>query len=138
MSAPTQGTAPHAKDKEAVAGVPGRIVSAWAGNDAKAFAEVFTEDGTMILPGVYQKGRQAIAAFMESAFAGPFKGTQVTGTPLDVRFLGPDSAVVVTQGGILAPGEGEVSPERAIRATWVVARDAGGWRLAAYQNSPRD
>lgn len=137
MSARTTDITPDEQDLAAVVAVSGRIVSAWDGNDAQAFAEVFTEDGTMVLPGVYRKGRQEVRAFMESAFAGPYKGTRVTGTPLDLRFLGPDNAVIVTQGGVLAPGDTEVSDKQGIRATWVVSREGGEWRLAAYQNSPR-
>ena len=125
-------------DKAAVAALPQRVVKAWGEQDAATFAEVFTPDGTMVLPGVYEKGREAIEAFMGAAFAGPYKGTRVTGTPLDLRPLGRDAAVVVTQGGVLAPGEEEVSDARAIRATWVAVRSQDGWMLAAYQNSPRE
>ncbi|WP_214410602.1 SgcJ/EcaC family oxidoreductase [Sphaerisporangium fuscum] len=136
-SSATLGTAVSEADKAAVAAVPGRIVAAWARQDAKAFADVFTPDGTMILPGFYRKGSADIEAFMAGAFQGPYKGTQVTGQPIDVRFISADSAVVVTQGGVLAAGETEVADERAIRATWVVTRHEGEWKLAAYQNSPR-
>ncbi|MCY0938963.1 SgcJ/EcaC family oxidoreductase [Streptomyces sp. H34-S4] len=125
-------------DKAAVAALPGRIVAAWAQHDAKAFAQVFTAQGTMILPGFYSDGREAIEAFMTAAFQGPFKGTQVTGTPLALKFIRSDVAVVVTQGGVLAPGETEVADARAVRATWVAAKEDGEWYLAAYQNSPRD
>lgn len=134
MSTNTTGT----EEQAAVAAVPGRIVAAWAAQDAQAFADVFSADGTMILPGSYRKGRDDIRDFMATAFAGPFKGTQVTGTPIDLRFLGSDVAVVVTRGGVLAPGETEVSAERAIKATWVVVRQDGQWQLAAYQNSPSE
>lgn len=137
-NANSQGTDLSAADRAAVADLPQRVVKAWGEHDASAFARVFTPDGTMVLPGVYQKGREAIEAFMDAAFAGPYKGTRVTGTPLDLRPLGPDAAVVVTQGGVLAPGEEEVSDARAIRATWVATRHQGEWMLAAYQNSPRE
>ncbi|GAA4092642.1 MULTISPECIES: SgcJ/EcaC family oxidoreductase [Actinomadura] len=122
-------------DQAAIAAVPQRVVQAWAAHDADAFARVFVEDGTMILPGVFRKGHDDIRAFMTDAFQGRFKGTQVTGKPIDMRRYG-NTAVVVTQGGVLAPGETEPSKERAIRATWVVVKDQGEWRLAAYQNSP--
>ncbi|MEV4625766.1 SgcJ/EcaC family oxidoreductase [Micromonospora sp. NPDC049523] len=123
-------------DTAEVAGLTQRIVAAWAAHDADAFAGVFVEDGTMILPGVFQKGRDQIRAFMAAAFEGPYKGTQVTGQPFDLRFLGSDVAVLLTKGGVLAPGETEVPEERGIRATWLAAKQDGQWLLAAYQNTP--
>ncbi|MGR6975157.1 SgcJ/EcaC family oxidoreductase [Streptomyces cynarae] len=125
------------EDKAAIAALPQRIVEAWAAHDADAFADVFTPDGSMIIPGVFQKGRDAIRAFMAQAFEGPFKGTRVTGTPVDLRFANSESGILITQGGILAPGESEPSAERAVNASWVVVKREGQWFLAAYQNSPR-
>jgi uncharacterized protein (TIGR02246 family) len=126
-----------AKEKEALS-VPLRLVSAWSRNDAAGVAEVFTEDGIMILPGdVYKCGRQEIRSFMAAAYAGPFKGTGVTGRPVDVRFVSDDVALLRTHGGILAPGETEIDPELAVRSTWVTVKKDGQWLLAGYQNSPR-
>ncbi|CAL9622837.1 hypothetical protein SUDANB58_05876 (plasmid) [Streptomyces sp. enrichment culture] len=125
------------EDKAAVAALPQRIVEAWAAHDADAFAEVFTPDGSMIIPGVLQRGRDSIRAFMAEAFQGPFKGTRVIGTPVDLRFANGESGILITRGGILAPGESEPSAERAVHASWVVVKRDGRWFLAAYQNSPR-
>jgi uncharacterized protein (TIGR02246 family) len=121
-----------------IAAVPGRLVSAWAANDAEAFSQLFTPDGTLILPGVYKKGRDDIRKFMEAGYAGPYKGTSVTGTPLDVKPLGTGAVALLTVGGVLAPGETEVSTKEAIRASWILVKDDGTWRLAVYQNCPRD
>ncbi|MEV8631735.1 SgcJ/EcaC family oxidoreductase [Streptosporangium sp. NPDC051023] len=127
---------PSEADKAAVVAIPQRIVAAWAEHDAQAFADVFTEDGSLILPGLYHRSRAEIRSFMAAAFEGPFKDTRVTGQPVDIRFLGGETGVLITQGGVLAPGETEVSPERAIRASWLVVKRDGQWRLAAYQNTP--
>jgi len=125
------------KEKEALS-VPLRLVAAWAKNDADGVADVFTEDGILILPGdVYKKGQDEIRAFMKAAYAGPFKGSGVTGNPVDVRFVSDDVALLRTHGGILAPGEAEIDPELAVRSTWVCVKQDGEWRLAGYQNSPR-
>ncbi|MBV2156598.1 SgcJ/EcaC family oxidoreductase [Kitasatospora sp. SUK 42] len=121
-----------------VLSVPLRLVAAWARNDAEGVADSFTEDGILILPGdVLKRGREEIRVFMAAAYAGPFKGTGVTGAPVDVRFASDDVALIRTHGGILAPGETEIAEELAVRSTWVVVRTDGEWRLAAYQNSPR-
>lgn len=124
------------EDSAQAAGLPRRIIEAWAAHDAKAFADVFTDDGTMVLPGVMCVGGDQIRDFMGNAFQGPFKGTRVSGTPVSARALGSDAAVLVTHGGVLAPGDEEVSETRAVRACWVATRTEDGWRLAAYQNSP--
>ncbi|MGK5523204.1 SgcJ/EcaC family oxidoreductase [Micromonospora sp. URMC 107] len=125
------------KEKEALS-VPLRLVAAWANNDAEGVADVFTEDGIMILPGdVFKRGRDEIRAFMAAAYAGPFKGTGVTGRPVDVRFVTDDVALLRTHGGILAAGETEIADELAVRSTWIVVKTNGQWQLAGYQNSPR-
>ncbi|MFJ5925608.1 SgcJ/EcaC family oxidoreductase [Kitasatospora sp. NPDC092948] len=127
----------NVKDQQAVGAVPQRMIAAWAGNDAAAFAALFADDGTMILPGdIFQKGRGRIEQFMTAAYAGPYKGTTVFGAPLDVRFPTPDTAILITQGGVIAPGETEVAPEREIRATWVLAKQSEEWLITAYHNSP--
>lgn len=125
-------------DKAAVAALTQKVVAAWAYGDAESFAGVFTDDGTMILAGVYCKGRAEIQSYMEGAFAGRYKNTQVTGKPLDLRFLTKDIALLLSLGGVLEAGSTEVDEGSAIRASWLAARqDSGEWRLVAYQNTPR-
>jgi uncharacterized protein (TIGR02246 family) len=119
--------------------IPGRLVTAWAANDAKAFSQLFIEDGTMILPGVYKKGREEIRQHMEAGYAAQYKGTTVTGSPLDAKPLGSEAVAMITVGGVLAPGEKEVSSKEAIRASWIMVKDDDGmWRISVYQNCPRD
>jgi len=126
-------------DAAAVAALTQKVVSSWANGDAESFANVFVEDGTMILAGVYCEGRDAVREQMTAAFQGPYKDTQVTGKPIGIRFLGPDVALLLSQGGILGPGETEPSEESAIRASWLATRQEDGqWLLAAYQNTPRN
>ncbi|MFI2652586.1 SgcJ/EcaC family oxidoreductase [Micromonospora fulviviridis] len=132
----TDSFRPNPADHAAIAALPARIVSAWAAHDADAFGAVFVEDGTMILPDLFLKGRDTIAEYMRQAYAGPYHGTTVTGQPIDVRFLAADVALILTEGGVLLPGETAVAPERAIRASWLMVKRGGTWHLAAYQNSP--
>jgi uncharacterized protein (TIGR02246 family) len=126
-----------AEDLAAVREVPVRMIAAWSDNDADAFANLFTEDGVMILPGdVYLKSREEIREFMSAAYSGPYKGTRVTGAPLSAKFLSEDSGVLITRGGVLLGDETDVDPAREIRATWVVAKEEGRWFITSYHNSP--
>ncbi|MEV0271227.1 SgcJ/EcaC family oxidoreductase [Hamadaea sp. NPDC050747] len=124
-------------DRAAVAGLAQRTIAAWCRHDADAFADLFVPDGTMILPGVYCSGREEIRAYMTAAFDGPLRGSQVTGQPLQLKFLCGDVALLLTEGGIVGPGDIEVKGDLAIRGSWIAVRDEAEWRLAAYQNSPR-
>jgi hypothetical protein len=51
-----------------------------------------------------------IRRYMTAGFAGSYKGTQVFGVPLNVRFLRPGVALLITEGGVLAPGATEGRP----------------------------
>jgi uncharacterized protein (TIGR02246 family) len=124
-------------DAAAIAALTQRMVAGWAYGEAETIADLFVEDGTMILAGVYCANRDEIRDYFAKAFEGTYKGTQVTGKPISIRDLGPDVAILLSQGGVLEAGETEVSESGAIRASWLVVRRDGQWRLAAYQNSPR-
>lgn len=124
-----------AADQAAVAVLPQRLLAAWAHQDAASIADLFTEDGTLILPGVFRQGRQDIKEYFADAFTGHYAGTQVVGKPIGLRFLGPDVALLLSSGGVLAAGETEVSAVQAIRSSWLAVRAEGQWLLAAYQNS---
>lgn len=129
---------PSGADQAAIAALPNQLTAAWAAHDANSFAELFTEDGTLILPGYYRKGRDEIREFMTAGFAGRYKGSRVTGQPIDIKPLGTGAAALITQGGVLAPGETEVSAKAAIRASWILVKRNGQWLLAVYQNCPRE
>lgn len=135
---PTTTSAPFlAADQAALAQVAQRMIAAWGDNDGEAFAAIFAEDGSLVLPGdVFLKSREEIGTFMTAAFTGPYQGTRVTGKPLTVRALSDDVAVLITEGGVLMPGETEVSTAQAIRATWVLTRHGADWLISAYHNSP--
>jgi uncharacterized protein (TIGR02246 family) len=127
-----------AAEQAEIAEVPARMVRAWAAHDADAFARLFAPDGTLVLPGVYRKGRDEIRQFMEAAYAGPYKGTNVTGAPLDIKHLAAGAVALLTVGGVLAPGETELSSTNAIRASWILVKRDAQWQLSVYQNCPRD
>lgn len=124
------------QEEAAVLDVVKGVYQAWNDADADAFVAEYFEDASAILPGAYMRSRQEIRGAMAFSFNGPLKGTRASDKVLDVRFLNDDAAVVITETGVLIPGETEAPPERTVYATWVLAKQDGKWQLAAYTNSP--
>jgi uncharacterized protein (TIGR02246 family) len=116
--------------------VPERTTAAWAGHDPSTFADVFTTDTEVVIGGTYLQGRDQVRSYMSAAFSGPIKGTTVISAPVSTEYINAETGLVVTEGGILLPGETDVAGERAIRATWVLTVEDGQWRIRAYHSSP--
>jgi uncharacterized protein (TIGR02246 family) len=121
---------------ESVVSVIHAVYDAWADGDADTFAKLYTDDATVVQPGIYKRNNDDIRTTMAAGFAGPLKGSRVHDEPQSVRFLGPDTAVVITEGGIIMAGQAECPAERLVRSTWVLTRQDEQWYVAAYQNSP--
>ncbi|MFF4214496.1 SgcJ/EcaC family oxidoreductase [Streptomyces sp. NPDC001796] len=124
------------QDETAISTVLEALYKAWEANDADAFVADYTEDATAILPGSFRQGREGIRQSMAGGFAGPLKGTKTYNKQIGVRFLGQDGAIVVSESGILFPGETELPAERLVYATWVLEKRDGRWLIAGYHNSP--
>ena len=122
-------------DQQAVLGVLKGVREAWEANDAEAFVADYLDDASVVQPGVYRKDRREIQGSMAGAFAGPLKGSRVIDQPQDVRFLNEDTAIVISEGGIVFPGQNAVPSEGTVRATWVLAKRHGRWHVAAYHYS---
>ena len=132
----TTTTAGSDADRRAVIDVLARLYKAWEANDAETFVADYIDDASVIQPGVYKKDREEIRTTMAAAFAGPLNGSRATDHPVDVRFLTDDTAIVVSEGGIIFPGQDAVASERLVRATWALVRRGDAWRIASYHNSP--
>ena len=64
----------------------------------------YLDDASVVQPSVYKKNRQEIQSTMAGGFAGPLKGSHVIDQPQDVRFLNEETAIVISEGGIVFPG----------------------------------
>ena len=123
-------------DRQAVSDVLTRLYEAWESNDAEAFVADYLDDASVVQPGIYKKDREEIRTTMAAGFAGPLHGSRVVNHPRDIRFLTDETAIVVSEDGILFPGQDVVPSEALVRATWVLAKHDGSWYVAAYHNSP--
>ncbi|MFD7974901.1 SgcJ/EcaC family oxidoreductase [Streptomyces sp. NPDC059071] len=113
------------------------LVEAWGRHDAEAYGALFTEDASYVtyIGTVYQ-GRRAIVEGHRALFAKFLKGTRLADEITDVRFLGPDVAVVGGRGDTYKGGR---RPERPRKVqTYTLVRDAdGSWQVAAFHNTRR-
>ena len=113
-----------------------QVYAAWADNDADAFAALYVDDATVVMPGVFHRGRSAVHDYMAGAFAGPLKGSRAIDDPQDIRIVGANTAIVVSISGIIMAGEQDLPTERERFATWVLSKQDGRWLIAAYANAP--
>lgn len=112
-----------------------RIRRAWDAGDATAYAEEFTEDATyVIFAGIVSHGREQIRADHVPVFERWQRGSRMSMTVLDVRLLGADAAVVLTEGGV---GKGRSVKHDKVQ-TFVMRRDGERWLCAAFQNTKRN
>ena len=123
-------------DEAAIRAVLEDSYRAWAAGDADGMVSAYTDDASAIMPGAFRDGRDVIRDSMAMAFAGPLEGTSTFNRQLSVRFVGADAAIVLSESGILFPGQSEVPLEGRVNCTWVLEKQDGAWRIAAYHNSP--
>jgi uncharacterized protein (TIGR02246 family) len=126
----------RAQDESAIQAVLADSYKAWEAGDADGMVADYTADATAVMPGSLRDGRHVIRESMASAFAGPLKGSSTYNRQLSLRFVGRDAAVVVSESGILFPGDTEVPDAAKVNATWVFEKRGGQWLIAAYHNSP--
>jgi uncharacterized protein (TIGR02246 family) len=123
-------------DQAAIKAVLADSYKAWEAGDADRMVADYTADATAILPGSLRDSRDVVRQSMALAFDGPLKGSSTYNKQLSLRFVGRDGAIVVSESGILFPGETEVPDLRKVNATWVLEKRDDQWLIAAYHNSP--
>ncbi|WP_405136775.1 SgcJ/EcaC family oxidoreductase [Nocardia sp. NBC_01388] len=119
-------------ERAAVLAVIDGVYGAWANNDADALAANFDADASSVTPGWPGAGREAVRARFAAAFAGPWQGSRVVDEPSTVRFLNPDTAIVVGRSAVQLPGKSETEPP--VLGTWVIARPSGQWLVHAFHS----
>jgi uncharacterized protein (TIGR02246 family) len=126
----------RARDEAAIQAVLADSYRAWEAGDAEGMVAHYRADATAIMTGSLRGSRDVIRESMALAFDGPLKGTSTYNKQLSLRFLGTEAAIVVSESGILFPGQSEVPEGSRVNATWVLAKQNGEWLIAAYHNSP--
>ncbi|MFG2712090.1 SgcJ/EcaC family oxidoreductase [Streptomyces goshikiensis] len=124
------------EDTAAVRAVITSLVDAWQRHDARAYGAQFTADATYItFVGTRYQGRADIVESHRTLFEKYLKGTRLADEVLDVRFYGPDTAVVTGRGDTYKRGR----PRKLTKIqTYTLVREPDGkWRIAAFHNTKR-
>jgi uncharacterized protein (TIGR02246 family) len=125
----------RAADQAAIAAVLVDSYKAWEAGDADGMVANYTADATAIMAGSLRDSRDDIRNNMARSFEGPLKGTSTDNRQLSIRFVGRDGAIVISESGILFPGQTEVPDTAKVNCTWVLEKRDGQWLIAAYHNS---
>jgi uncharacterized protein (TIGR02246 family) len=129
-------TSNDSADITAVRDVLRQAYAAWAAGDADTFADLYADDATVVMRGVFHQGRSAVRDYMAAAFTGPLKGSRGVDDPQDIRIVGGSTAIVVSRAGVIMAGEQALPAEREVLATWVLSQRDRRWRIVAYTNTP--
>jgi uncharacterized protein (TIGR02246 family) len=121
-------------DANAVRAVLDEVYEAWADNDPDAFVAPYAADATAVHTGVYMPNRDAIRATIAAVFAGELKGSRGVHEVQGIRFVGADTAIVLSKGSIVFAGQAEAAPESRTLDGWVLCKHDGRWRVEAFHN----
>lgn len=123
-------------DVQAVRAVLDELKAAWARHDADAYGALFTEDASYTTwIGTLYRGRAAITESHRALFGTVLKGTRLADGRVEIRFHGPDTAVVTSRGDTAKRRR----PRRLGKAqtSTLVRQDDGRWRIVAFHNTKR-
>lgn len=127
---------PQEQDVAAVRAVVDDLIAAWGRHDAEAYGALFTQDATYTTyVGTFYQGRRDIVESHRALFAKFLKDTQLADEILDIRFYGPEVAVVNGRGDTY---KGRRPRKLGKVQTYTLIRENDGrWRIAAFHNTQR-
>ena len=115
-----------------------QMTAAYNRGDAAGVAAPFAANGVMIAgDGTRVATPSAIEAYIAKLFTTLPHGARFEARVIEVRSLGPDAALLMSEGGFLMPGEPTVTAARAGINAIVAVREAGTWRIALFQRTRR-
>jgi uncharacterized protein (TIGR02246 family) len=129
-------TTKEAADERRIRDLTQQLAEAWNRNDGAAYAAAFTEDCDYVaFDGTHLRGREQNARHHDRLFDGVLRGTRLVYEDVSVRFLTPDVAVMHGYGSVLMPWQSTVPRSRRSIQTYVVVKQDGAWRIAAFHNT---
>ena len=133
---PTYEQDMHSADESAVRALYQRLLETWNQRNADAMAALFAVNGTIIgFDGSQNSGQAEIAATTRQIFREHLTHTYV-GKVREVRFLGPDVALLHAVVGFIAPGQTDLNTALNAVQTLIAVRYNDEWLVELFQNTP--
>jgi len=137
----TKALAVSKEDEQAIRKIIAGIEQSWNAHDMKAYGKLFREDAHWInVVGMHWRGRDAVMAAHAAYHATIFKNHQLKTDAVEIRSIGDGYAiaVVTTTNDAFTTPDGITVPKRQDRQSYVLAKDADGWKIVHGHNVPVD
>ena len=130
------GALAQSSDEKDIRAIGAQIQSSWNKADAKEMADLFLTDGDYISStGRTARGRDELQKAFAAQWSGVYKGTKLSHTLTNVRFLRKD--VAIADGAFEITGmrdaSGKLLPTRSGLSTVIAARKGERWYVAALR-----
>jgi uncharacterized protein (TIGR02246 family) len=113
-----------------------QLLASWNERDGHAFAVLFEVKGHLVgYDGSQINGRTAIQVELDRIFHNHIPAIFV-GIVREVRFPGPDVAILRAVAGMVPRGQTEVNPDVNAVQTLVAVKRDDRWEIALFQNTP--
>jgi len=136
MTAQSQDASLGTAEESALRALYAALLGAWNARDAGAMARLYAEDGIQVgFDGSTLRGPADIEAHLRPIFdhhpTAAFVGRVKAVVP-----LGPDAALLQAVAGMVPPGASDINPAANAIQCLAARRDADGWRVCLFQNTP--
>ena len=124
-------------DTAAIRQLEARQQDAWNRHDAKAYADLFSEDGDCVnVVGWWWKGRAEIEKKLTAAYAFVFRESVLTIGEVEIKFAASDMAVAHVRWTMVGAHTPEAipKPQQGIQ-TQLLQKQNGKWLIVAFQNT---
>lgn len=112
-----------------------QLEAGWNAKDGAAFAKPFAEDADyVIINGAQIRGRAAIAEGHQRIFDTVYKDSVLSLSVRQARMLRADVAVVHVSAHLKSSPSAGAQEGDAVM-TLVMAKEGGGWKIVAFQNT---
>jgi uncharacterized protein (TIGR02246 family) len=128
----------QSQDEAEIRKVETDLQEAWNRHDAKAFANLFAEDGDVVnVVGWWWKGRPEIEKKLTEAHALIFRESTLTDNEVHVRFLTPQIAVVHVRWSLIGHRNPDGTPGQLRKGieTHVLQKQERKWLISAFHNT---